>query len=346
MPSLDIFKQDAFSVVRLTDSINKIKAVPGRIAQMGIFFESSVDTTTVVIEEKDGVLELASPLPRGGPGQTLPKNPATARPFVVPHFQFDDAIMADEVQNVRAFGSETEVETVAGKVAERQMIHRESLLATKEFNRVGALSGIITYADGTTKNLFTEFGVTPADPVYLDLEGEDPVMGALDAGMSDVAVTMARALGGTPFSGIYALAGRLFYRKLRSHPEVRELYKATPNAAQMGQAIFLPSQVSFSQPFEFGGIIVEAYRGYKPNGDPFIPDDVAYAFPIGVPRLFRTYMAPADYNETVNTMGRELYTKQWDWPNDKGVALESQMNSLDICTRPGALVTLDAGPEA
>jgi hypothetical protein len=167
MPTLDVFSNSAFSLTSLTDSINNIKAVPGRIAELRVFEEQPVATTSVMLEERDGILELANPLPRGGPGQSLPKNPRTARSLIIPHFQFDDAIMADEVQNVRAFGSESELETVAGKVLERQTIHRDSLLNTKEFNRVGALNGIITYADGSTKNLFTEFGVTPADVVYL-----------------------------------------------------------------------------------------------------------------------------------------------------------------------------------
>jgi hypothetical protein len=54
------------------------------------------------------------------PWQTLDKALRTARPFVVPHFEINDAVMAEEVQNVRAWGSETEMEMVIGKVADRQ----------------------------------------------------------------------------------------------------------------------------------------------------------------------------------------------------------------------------------
>ena len=60
--------------------------------------------------------------------------------------------------------------------------------------------------------------------------------------------------------------------------------------------------------------------------------------PSGVPGLFRTVYAPADYIETVNTPGQRLYGKQWEMQNGKGVNLEFQMNALHYCTRPRVLI--------
>ncbi|TIX63751.1 MAG: major capsid protein, partial [Mesorhizobium sp.] len=157
---LDVFNADAFSVTSLTDAVNAIKFVPGRIGALGLFQESGVATTSVVIEERDGVLSLVSPTPRGGPGSVITKALRTARPFIVPHFEINDAVMAEEVQNVRAWGSETEVEMVQGKVAERLAIHSQSMEATIEYARIGAIKGIVTYGDGSTLDLFTEFGVS------------------------------------------------------------------------------------------------------------------------------------------------------------------------------------------
>ena len=70
---LDVFHTDAFGVVPLTDAINKIPFVPGRIGGMGLFSETGVATTSVAIEERDGLLTLVAPTPRGGPGITLDK---------------------------------------------------------------------------------------------------------------------------------------------------------------------------------------------------------------------------------------------------------------------------------
>jgi hypothetical protein len=49
---LDIFNNNAFGVVTLTDAINKPLFAPGRLGQMGLFNERSVTTTTIVLERR------------------------------------------------------------------------------------------------------------------------------------------------------------------------------------------------------------------------------------------------------------------------------------------------------
>ena len=70
---LDIFNNNAFSVTSMTDAINKLKFVPGRIGQLGLFSSTGITTTSVAIEENNGVLSLVAPTNRGGPGVTLDK---------------------------------------------------------------------------------------------------------------------------------------------------------------------------------------------------------------------------------------------------------------------------------
>ena len=41
--------------------------------------------------------------------------------------------------------------------------------------------------------------------------------------------------------------------------------------------------------------------------------------------------------ETVNTMGKPRYVKQYEMPNDKGINLDTQMNALNMCTKPSVL---------
>ena len=78
------------------------------------------------------------------------------------------------------------------------------------------------------------------------------------------------------------------------------------------------------------------YRGYA-LGVPMIETTKAYLFPNGVPDLFKTIFAPADYIETVNTMGKPRYVKQYTMANDKGMHMDTQMNALNWVTRPYAL---------
>lgn len=336
MAMLDVFNTDAFSVVSLTDSINKIKFQPGYVGSLGLFETRSVATTTVVVEEKDGVLSLVSPSPRGGPGSTLDKTGRTARSFLVPHFEVNDAVMAEEVQGVRAWGSESETEMVMGKVAERMQVAGQSLMATQEYARVGAVKGIVTYADGSTLNLFTEFGVSQETEIDFDLDNASPTAGALRKKCASALRLIATNLGGTPFTGVRALCGDAFFDDLIAHTEVRASYLAQVEAAALRDPYIAGGGMSYGS-FEFGGIIWTNYRGAV-GATTFVNTDKCHIFPVGVPGLFKTVYAPADYIETVNTMGQPMYAKQYGMPNGKGVHLDTQMNSLEYCTRPKALL--------
>lgn len=335
MPMLDIFNSDAFGVVPLTDAINSLKFVPGRIGTLGLFNETGISTLSVSIEEKGGILSLVAPTPRGGPGVTIDKAKRTLRVLSVPHFEINDAIMADEVQGVRAWGSESEVETVQGKVAERGLIHTQSMAATQEYARIGAIKGIITYADSTTLSLYTAFGVSQAAERAWDLTNGSPAAGAVRKTCAAVIRQMATALDGLPFSGINALCGDAFFDDLIANTEVRATYLQTQEASELRSAYVAGGQSYGS--FTFGGITFENYRGYV-GSTSFINTDKAHFFPVGVPGLFRTYFAPADYEETVNTIGQRLYAKQYLMPNGKGRSFDVQMNALDICTRPAVLL--------
>nr|WP_255218987.1 major capsid protein [Paraburkholderia kururiensis] len=91
--------------------------------------------------------------------------------------------------------------------------------------------------------------------------------------------------------------------------------------------------------FDYGGITWERYKG-RFSGVGFIDDDEALAVPQDVPELCITRFAPADYMETVNTVGLPYYAKQEILPFAKGVALEAQSNPIHLPTRPKAIVRI------
>lgn len=329
---LDIFKADAFSVTSLTDAINKRPFVPGRAGAVAGWNASGVPTTSIMIEEVEGVLTLINPTPRGAPGSSIGKEKRTARNLIVPHYQIDDAIMADEVQGVREFGSESQVRAVETLINNRLADHVQLRMdPTLEYQRIGALKGIILNGDATTLyNLFTEFGVTQEAEVDFDLDNASPASGALRKKCTAMVRTIAGNLGGASHSGIYALCGDAFWDDLTAHPEFRAAYLAQVEAAQLRGGLAYES-------VNFGGITFENYRG-SVGGSAFINTDKAHFFPVGVPGLFRTVYSPGDWVETVNTIGLPRYARQYPMHNGKGVHLEVQMNALSYCTRPKVLV--------
>lgn len=338
MPEMvDVFTPDAFNVHTMTAAINSAPFVPGRIGQMGIFEESGIPTLTAVIESQNGTLGLLSPTPRGGPGQTTDKEKRTIRSFVVPHFQHDDAIMADEVQGVREFGTTGQLRTVQNFMNQRIASRVPYFDATLEFQRVGAVKGVITYADSSTLDLFAEFGVSQIGEIDFDLDNANPASGVLRKKCATVTRAVADELGALPYTGLRAICGDAFFDDLLAHKEVVDSYKNTPMAQVLREGYLRPNGQKVYGAFEFGDIVWENYRG-SVGGTAFVDANKCHIFPEGVPGLFKTWFAPADYWETVNTIGLPRYAKPIMMPNGKGMSLEMQSNPLSICTRPRTLI--------
>lgn len=327
---LDVFKQNAFNLISLTDVINKIPFIPGRAGQVIDWNSQGVPTTVIALEEINGVLQLVNPSPRGGAGTTVPKQKRTVRNLTVPHYQLDDAIYAEEVQGVRALGQENQVQTIMDMVNMRFQTHTQLVLdPTIEYQRMGAVRGIILNGDGSTLyNLFTEMNVSQPAEVAFNLAAA--ANGAVRTSCTGVVRTIATSLGGIPFVGVHAFCSDTFWDSLIQNTEVRATYLNQQEASQLREG-------TAYQRLNFGGITFENYRG-SVGATPFALTDKAHFFPIGVPGLWKTVYAPADYIETVNTIGVPRYAKQIPMENGKGIALELQTNSLSYCVRPGTLV--------
>lgn len=338
---LDIFNNNAFGVTRLTDAVNDLQYIPSRIQELGLFRASGVTTTTISIERMGDQLQLVKPSPRGGPGETRDMPKANLRAFSIPHFQRDWSVQADEVQGVRAYGSETQLKTVAGVVTDKMSANLGDFTLTSEHARLGAIQGNVVYADNSGLNLFTEFGVAQSAEVNFDLSAASPVDGAIQKKCTDLIRATRKALGRVPFSHVHSFCGDNFFDKLLGSKEVRDTYKGW-NQAQILRDSYVGKNRGSNPMFQFGGIVYENYGAVEDDGFG-IATEKARFFPIGVENLFRTYWAPADYIETVNTKGKRLYAKQWQMLNGKGIHGEMQSNELNLCTRPKTLLRAGSG---
>lgn len=348
---LDIFNHSAFTATSLTDAVNEVAWEPGRLGAMKLFETTSVLTLDISIERIGNLLQLVAPSPRGAPGELRDMPKRTIENLRIPHFQRDWHVYADEVQGVRQFGSELALKTVQGVVAERLATQITDFDLTEEYARLGAIKGRVVYKGGSSFDLFSTFVVTEPAAIDFALDEVNPRDGALREKCVGVVRRTRAALGGGRFSNVHALVGDNFFDALLGHREVRDTYKGTSEAGILRETYVGPNRGS-NPIFEFAGIVWENYGSVQQGGDAAlvgIDTDEARFFPVGAPRLFRTYYAPADYIETVNTLGRRLYAKQWAMPNDKGINGEVQMNALSICTRPATLlkgVRTTAVPEA
>ncbi len=329
---LDVFKSDAFTVTSLTNSILKAPYKPSRIGDLGLFRERGISTTSVVVEEKDGRMSLITTSPRGGPGTTIGAQKRTARSFVIPHLERETTVVADEVQNVRAFGSENATDAVQAIVNERLADLRAMHEVSLEYQRIGAIKGIILDADGSTLlNLFTEFNVTQ-QTATLDVDPTTDQKGKLLNDVTAAQRLVENELGAEPISGYRAFCGKTFFDGLRGDASFVE-------ARKFGSPDSLVAQPTGVRTLNFGGVVWEEYRG-KNGATPFVADAEAYLFPEGS-AIFATYFAPADFVETVNTLGLPIYAKlAADEQLNRWVKVHTQSNPLSLCLRPRAVVKL------
>lgn len=334
---LDVFSTDAFNVISMTAAINRMPYVPGLLGKLNLFTEQPITTEVAVIEYAMGRLQLLQSSQRGGPSknQTTSKK-RRVRTFRVPHVQNESQILADDVQGIRAFGSETEVETHAALVNDRLEDMRLAHEVTHEYHRAGAICGQILDADGSViYDLFEEFGLTE-DSYELPLAG---TLGEMKAAVRQIIRDIEDELGATPYKYIAAICDDEFYDNLITCAAYTDAY-ALPEDGKRNR-----EQEGRDDPsgFEFLGVTWINYRGKVSSTNFLQGTNIARFFPVGAKDAFVCPVAPADYIETVNTRGKLLYSKQERMKFDKGIDIESQSNALFMCTMPGILKSVTIG---
>ncbi|MDI3204979.1 major capsid protein [Pseudomonas shahriarae] len=330
MADIAIFEDDAFSVSSLTAAINDQEYLPGRISGLNLFREEGISTLTVQIEKDGETLALVPAGERGTSGLVVAGSRRQLIPFNTVHLPERFTIKADEIQGIRAFGTRSELQAVQDVVNKRLAKARRQLDATHEFQRMGALNGQVLDADGKTilLDIYKTFGVQ-RQKMSMGLNSPDTELRVKCGEALDM---QEDALGSITSTGSRAFCGKNYWNKLIVHRSVKETYLNSQQAAALrGDA---------RESFEFGGIVWERYRG-KIAGVSFVHDDKALLIPEGVPELYISSFAPADYMETVNTQGIPYYSKIEPLPFNKGVAGEAQSNPLHLCTRPRAQILLE-----
>ena len=325
------FDNPSFSMSALTAAINILPNNYGLMESMGLFPAKPVRFRSVVVEEKNGILTLLPTMPVGSPGTVGKRGKRKLRSFAIPHIPHDDVVLPEEVQGIRAFGSETEVQTVAAVMAEHLQTMRNKHAITLEHLRIGALKGIILDADGSELyNLFNLFDITPKVVNFqLTNAATDVKKKCLD-----LKRYLEKNLKGERMNGVHCLVSEEFFDALTSHDNVKAAY----DRWQDGLAL----RSDLRSGFTFAGITFEEYSGEASDGDDnvhrFIAAGEGHAFPLGTVDTFATYFAPADFNETANTLGQPLYAKQEPRKFERGTDIHTQSNPLPMCHRPAVLV--------
>ena len=341
MATMDIFNQDAFSMISLTESINAQQFQPSFLRSRNIFTPKRVRTETVAIESKNGVLSLIQTSERGAPPDNGSGSKRTIRDFRTARIAKADKVTASEIQGIRAFGSETELMQVQAEIADRLNgpagLMRDVEM-TWENMLLGAVQGIVVDADSSViYNYFTEFGVSQAAEIDFDLDNASPASGAVRKKCNTVVRQMMVAAAGAWVPGqtyVEAICGDAFWDDLTAHSEVRATYLNTQAAADLRNDVG-----NAYETFTYGGIRWVNYRGTDDGSTVAVGTEKAKFYPVNAPSAFVMAFAPGEFFDVINMPGQDVYALTLPDPSGRNafVGVEVYSYPLPICTRPAML---------
>lgn len=343
---LNVVAGDGFSLMSLSNMVSDMTPQYGRLGALGLFVDEGV-TQNVVAVDFDAITNQLIPQSRwGGPGVANKSTTGKLKTFGIPHFPITDQVLAADIMGRRMPGT-SDVQTVQWLLAKKAREMRTKLEQTLEWMRLGVLkSGLVKDGAGNTiLDIYGDFGIAQASTSFaLGTAGTD-VRGKI---ATEKRAILA-ALRGELMTIFVALCSDGFYDSFVSHPNVEKAFQyyqangqnlamdlsggaVQPNAAGLFSAV--------GNPFVYGNVAWINYSGAVSDATgasvPMIDADSAYIFPMGT-QVFKTWYAPADYMEAVNTEGLPFYMKLKVLDYDKGIETECQSNPLPICLKPGVI---------
>lgn len=331
MATLDVFKADAFSMASLLTAVESVSYKPQFLGSLRLFRDAPQRTRAVMVESREETLALIQTSPIGAPPDQGATTKRSARNFNTVRIAKASRIMADEIQGIRAYGTESELQQVQDEVALRlrQLVNDVEL--TWEHHRLGAVQGIVTDADGSTLvNFYTEFGVTQPAEVALDLA--NTLAGALRSKIEgQITRPLIRAAKGAFSTGsrIIGLCGDAFWDEFVNHVEVRATYLNHEAAAALREPTVFGT-------FRYAGVDWINYRGTDDGSTVAIGTDTAKFFPVDAMSVFDVAWAPAEFIPVVNQRGVPIRPMTIPDPSGREAFVDLEVYSypLFLCTRP------------
>lgn len=270
MVSLDVFNQDPFTTIQLTQAVERTPYLPQGLAALGLFEPKPIRTKVLMVEQRQGVLVLLPFTDRGAPGTQRTTELRSARHFAVPRVRMEDTIYADEIAAIRAFGQETELMQVQQELGRRMVGPtglRSNIEYTREFHRLAAIQGLLLDASGAVvHNWFSEFEITQDPEIVFNFVAINLAYGNTTAPTQTDTLrpicnalvrTMKRRAQGAWVEGRtrpVGLCGDAFFDALISSGPVRSTYLNWIQAQELRQNLAF-------EVFNWGGIDWVNYRG-------------------------------------------------------------------------------------
>lgn len=338
MPQMEfsrVLENPRYSVRELSDAIMNTPNRYRLLGRLGLFPEKGIRVTYVEIERKNGVLNVLPVTLRGGPatkGRRVTRDKIMVGTQYISH---EDAVLADDLQNLPAFGSEDFFEQFDTVVNDKLETLYAKYDQTFEYWRWGALRGDVYDADGTTVlyNSYDLMGEAQADIDFkFGTVGSD---GAIRAA-KEVRRYLEKNLMGETMRSMVVICSPEFFDALTEHPALAKVYEN-----QQGRPN--PLLDDLHDGFVHGGVLYVEHNGTASYVNPetgvttehrFIPEGEAIAVPLGTQQVFRSYFAPGTMLPNVNMPGQSVYVSPKLLDHNRGIELFSESAPLFLVQKP------------
>lgn len=337
----DLVANWPFTSRHLTQTVNEIPNQYGYLEELGYAPGEGVASTVVEIAREGSTIRVLPNVERGGPSSTKGAPTEDAIFIRIPSFPQVHTITPKDVQDwVKKANREINPKTMEESLAERLESMRFDHDLTLEYQRVGAMKGVLLDGNGNELiDLFDAFGVTQK-VVDFALDNDATVV----TEKVDEVISYIRAnLLGEIMTGVEIFVDKAFFNALVSHPNVEKFYLGYVNAMMLANPNYKPK---YGRVFEFHGVTFREYDAqvtlYNKTTVPMIANGDGHAIPVGTRDAFQTYFGPPNDIRFVNAEGLEIYMSQEMMKHGAGIELKSESCPLPVFRRPALCVRVTA----
>lgn len=338
--AIEGFTDREFSVEELTSIINNVPNTFGLTQQLNIFPQAPpLSTTFFKVERNNWTLNLLPITERGAPGTKGRVGKRDVKIFEVPQITHEDSVSVADVQNLRLWGP------MAPKMLEDSVSDKLATMARKHFqthewHNITMLRGQMRDADDSIiLDVFSEFGITQGVTAF----GHDGM--AIDTRYRAIKRYIELNLRGETMTRVCCLASPGYMEFLFQDATVKAAYNQAM-ASHQAMVAANPTLNDRRFGFVFNDVVHYEYIGSAPvlnaNGTEtvrtFIPANEAIFFPLGTTEAAHSYIAPGDFEESVNQPGQLFYAKEARERFGRSRDLLTQSNRLPLWKKPALLV--------
>jgi len=319
-----------FGVLDFTPLVELVPRVPKLLSSLGLIQNTVMGETTVAqVERVTESLDVIAARARGGDRNFAGRESAISRNFNIPLFPLDTRWTAQEIQDLRLYGTSDTPATLQDRVMRSMNRIAKSHTNTFEKALYAALKGS-SYSPEWLQgqyNYFTEFGVTPVTfPIDFTDDAVDPRI-TVEAEARQSIITNA-ADNGDSYK-VIAIVGSGFFNSLITHPLVQAAYDSYPSESEPLRRRLGGELINRS--FDTSGVTyIEDISGEIATGD-------AYFLPMGISTMFMAQYAPADSVLYANQVAQEMYVFLDD-TSHRASKVETESSFIIVNTRPELVV--------